>query len=65
MLADRPSPAGHRTGHNVLFTGGDVRFCTTPNVGANGDHIFLNQLDAVAAGVHRLDTVLADGNTPP
>jgi hypothetical protein len=65
MLADRFLPAGHRTGHNVLFIGGNVRFCTTPNVGADGDDIFMNQANTIAAGLHRMDTVLADGNTPP
>lgn len=65
VLADRRQPAGHDSGHNVLFLGGNVRFCTTPKVGVGGDDIFVNQLDAVAAGIHRLDTVLADGNTPP
>jgi hypothetical protein len=50
--------SGHRTGHNVLFVGGQVRFATTATVGINGDDIFRNQLGAVAAGVHRADTVL-------
>jgi len=65
LLADRPLPAGHRSGHNILFVGGNVRFSTTPKVGVDGDDIFLNQADAVAAGLHRLDSVLADGNTRP
>jgi hypothetical protein len=65
LLADRPLPAGHRTGHNVLFIGGNVRYCSTPKVGVDGDDIFVNQAEAIAAGLHRLDTVLADGNTPP
>ncbi len=65
ILADRPAPIGHRTGFNVLFIGGNVRFCTSPKVGVDGDDIFLNQADTVAAGLHRLDSVLADGNSQP
>jgi hypothetical protein len=65
MLADRRLPAGHHSGHNVLFVGGNVRFCTTPKVGVDGDDIFVNVAEAVAAGLHPLDSVLADGNTPP
>ncbi|HEY1380958.1 MAG TPA: hypothetical protein VGF55_29430 [Gemmataceae bacterium] len=65
ILADRAAPASHRTGHNVLYIGGNVRFCTTPKVGVDGDDIFLNQLDAIAAGLHPLDTVLGAGDTSP
>jgi hypothetical protein len=65
ILADRPAPVAHGSGHNVLFVGGQVRFCTNPNVGVGGDHIFLNQASRVAAGLHRLDTVLAPGDTSP
>lgn len=65
ILSDRPQPMNHRGGHNVLYIGGNVRFCTTPHVGYNGDHIFLNQADAIAAGKHRLDTVLGEGHTSP
>lgn len=65
ILADRPVPASHGTGHNVLFIGGNVRFCTTPKVGVDGDDIFINQRDAVAAGLHYLDTVLGAGDTSP
>ncbi|HEY2909425.1 MAG TPA: hypothetical protein VGI99_04225, partial [Gemmataceae bacterium] len=50
--------SAHRTGHNVLFVGGNVRFAKTATVGVNGDDIFRNQLGAVAAGVTRVDTVL-------
>lgn len=65
IMSDRESPAGHGTGHNVLFVGGNVRFTTTPNAGVNGDNIFLNQASRVAAGLHRLDSVLAAGDTAP
>jgi hypothetical protein len=65
ILADRPTPVGHSNGHNVLYIGGNVRYATTPKVGVDGDDIFVNQADHVAAGLHRLDTVLAPDNTPP
>jgi hypothetical protein len=66
VLADRPpvenvafanSPS-HRNGQNVLYLGGHVRFCTARNVGVDGDDIYLNQRNQVAAGLHRQDTVL-------
>jgi hypothetical protein len=50
--------SGHRTGHNVLFIGGNVRFATLATVGVNGDDIYRNQLGEVAAGLTRVDTVL-------
>jgi prepilin-type processing-associated H-X9-DG protein len=65
ILADRPRPAGHGRGFNVLFIGGNVRFCTSPNVGVDGDDIFINQAAAVAAGLHRLDSVLGPSDTSP
>jgi hypothetical protein len=65
ILADRPAPAGHATGHNVLFIGGAVRFCTTPKVGVNGDDIFVNQNGVIAAGLNRLDSVIAAGHVAP
>jgi hypothetical protein len=65
ILSDRPSPTGHGTGHNVLYIGGNVVYATTPKVGVDGDDIFFNQADHVAAGLHKLDTVLAPDNTPP
>jgi hypothetical protein len=65
ILADAPTrqgtaalPINHRRGQNVLFAGGNVRFCTTSTVGVNGDDIFWNQYDKVGAGVSREDTVL-------
>lgn len=65
ILADAPArqggttyPINHRHGQNVLFAGGNVRFCTTPTVGVNGDDIFCNQWGLVGAGVSREDTVL-------
>jgi hypothetical protein len=49
----------------VLYIGGNVHFTATPNAGVDGDNIFVNQDNNVAAGLHRLDTVLAADNTPP
>jgi hypothetical protein len=65
ILADQPTPVSHGDGHNVLFVGGNVRFCTNPNVGVGGDHIFLNQAGNIAAGLNRHDTVLADADKTP
>ena len=53
-----PIPVSHGGGQNVLFVGGNVRFATSPNVGYNGDHIFLNDVGLVAPGLHRFDSVL-------
>jgi len=65
ILADAPArkngtaiPINHRRGQNVLFAGGNVRFCTTSSVGVDGDDIFCNRLGQVGAGVAREDTVL-------
>jgi len=65
ILADAPirqagqvMPANHRHGQNVLFGGGNVRFCTTPTVGVGGDDIYTNVRGEVGAGLHRLDCVL-------
>jgi prepilin-type processing-associated H-X9-DG protein len=65
ILSDRPRPISHGNGFNVLFIGGHVRFCTTPNVGVDGDDIFVNQASEVAAGLHRLDSVLGPSDTSP
>ena len=70
ILADRPpdrdgpGPA-HRGGQNVLFIGGNVRFCTTSRVGVNGDEIYFNELGLRAAGGHRYDTALGIGSDQP
>jgi hypothetical protein len=65
IMADLPAAAGHQSGQNVLFIGGHVRYCTSSHAGVNGDEIYRNQIFRVAAGLHRLDTSLADGNTCP
>jgi prepilin-type processing-associated H-X9-DG protein len=65
ILADAPMrqgreafPGNHRHGQNVLFAGGHVRFCTSPNVGVNGDDIFCNAHGRVAAGLFPNDSAL-------
>jgi prepilin-type processing-associated H-X9-DG protein len=64
ILADRPPAArvgagpDHQTGQNVLFVGGHVAFCTSTNVGVNGDEIYRNWNSKVAAGLHPFDTAL-------
>jgi hypothetical protein len=75
ILADRP-PYGEdltvlagnsynhgRKGQNVLFVGGQVRFCTEPIVA--GDDIYHNRAYRVAAGLNRFDTVLGQSNACP
>ncbi len=70
IIADAPgSSEGHensanhgRRGQNVLFVGGEVRWCTTRTIDRNGDDIFLNQNGEIAAGVSREDVVLGVGD---
>lgn len=52
-------------GQNVLFVGGNVRWCAHPGVGIDGDNIYLNQLSRVRAGLCQQDTVLGAGNAQP
>lgn len=72
ILADAPArrdglayPINHRRGQNVLFAGGNVRFCTVATVGVNQDDIFRNQFGQVGAGVGREDTVLGRPEEKP
>jgi hypothetical protein len=65
IMADVPAAASHQSGQNVLYLSGHVRFCTTSKVGVNGDEIYLNQFSQLAAGLHRRDTVLGDGDCSP
>jgi len=50
---------------NVLYIGGNVRITTSPLIGPNGDDIFRNVLDQVAAGVDRTDVVLGRPGDKP
>jgi hypothetical protein len=68
VCADIPAGAAgapHVHGQNVLFAGGNVRFATVPTVGVNGDDIYRNRLDRVAAGLDRADAVLGVGADRP
>jgi len=68
VVADRVALngiGGHSSGQNVLFVGGHVRLCNTPNVGINGDSIYTNQQGQVAAGINRWDSVLGSGDDRP
>jgi hypothetical protein len=47
------------TGQNVLRLGGQVQWCTSRNVGPDGDDIYLNRRQELDAGVDRFDSVLA------
>ncbi len=72
LLADAPlrttethASANHRHGQNVLFLGGNVRFCSHVNVGIDQDDIFVNDRGQVGAGLRRLDTVLGRADERP
>jgi hypothetical protein len=54
-----------RPGQNVLYVGGNVRWCTTRTVGYDGDDIFVNQDHQIRAGLNRFDAVLASGDARP
>ncbi len=58
-------PGNHRHGQNVLFAGGNVRFCTTSLVGIDRDDIFLNADGRVGAGLFRTDTALGRPEEQP
>jgi hypothetical protein len=72
ILADRPpnsfvgsSPNHGGYGQNVLYIGGEVRWCTTRTVGVDRDDIYLNKQGQVMAGENRVDTVLAPSEATP
>jgi hypothetical protein len=76
IMADAPKrldkqtmPINHSKGQNVLFAGGNVRFCTNPfvgpEVGGKGDDIYYNTAYEVKAGTNRNDTVLGCANESP
>jgi hypothetical protein len=54
-----------KPGQNVLYIGGNVRWCTTRTVGYGGDDIFVNQDHQIRAGLNRFDAVLASGDARP
>jgi hypothetical protein len=71
ILADRAgAPAGNSLNHggsgqNVLYVGGNVRWCEQPTVGLDGDNIYVNRDNCVRAGVCRTDSVLAASDVQP
>lgn len=73
VLADRPlngwtartTLGNHSNGANVLFAAGNVRYVTAPTVGWNGDNIFLNDAQRIAAGLRRHDAVLGENFDRP
>jgi prepilin-type processing-associated H-X9-DG protein len=71
VMADRAHPAyigsaNHAgRGQNVLFVGGHVRWCVQPTVGAEGDHIYVNQEYRVGAGLSRVDSALGASDARP
>jgi hypothetical protein len=71
ILADRSAEAAGNSGNhggagqNVLYVGGNVRWCVLPTVGLDGDNIYVNHNFRVRAGVCRSDTVLAASDVRP
>ena len=72
ILADKPRDAGlgnspnhGGAGQNVLYIGGQVRWCAGPNVGVNQDDIYRNLNLQVFAGRHEFDTVLGSSDASP
>jgi hypothetical protein len=49
-------------GQNVLHVGGQVRWFVAPNVGVDGDNIYVNQQLKVHSGLSRLDSVLGSSH---
>ena len=72
ILADAPSDRpDHQSdnhdglGQNVLFEDMHVEFCSTTRPGDGRDNIYVNDLDEVAPGRQRDDSVLAPSGTSP
>jgi hypothetical protein len=79
VMADRPPfeqngmvevAAGNSRNHggkgqNVLYLGGEVRFCSDRNVGIERDDIYLNREGRPEAGLDPLDAVLGGSNFRP
>jgi hypothetical protein len=72
IMADRGPSAATRNstnhggdGQNVLYIGGDVRWCTDRNAGVNRDDIYLNKRNELRAGMGCFDTVLGPGDAFP
>jgi hypothetical protein len=72
LLADAPPPSGSGLspnhggrGQNVLYIGGNVRWCTQRTVGVNCDDIYVNQDGELRTGRNWGDTVLAPSAATP
>jgi hypothetical protein len=70
IVADLPAGGGNSPNHggygqNVLYIGGNVRWCVQRNVGEAGDDIYLNKHNFLSAGENRSDTVLGPGDARP
>jgi len=72
LLADAPpesgtglSPNHGGQGQNVLYIGGNVRWCTQRTVGVNCDDIYLNQDGKLGTGRKWDDTVLGPSYATP
>lgn len=72
LLADAPpesgtglSPNHGGSGQNVLYIGGNVRWCTQRTVGVNCDDIYLNQDGKLGTGRKWNDTVLGPSYATP
>lgn len=71
ILADRAeTPASNSSNHggkgqNVLYVGGYVRWASQPHVGPEQDHIYINHLHRVQAGLCRTDSVLGSSSARP
>jgi hypothetical protein len=70
ILADLPAGGGNSLNHggsgqNVLYIGGNVRWCVLRTVGESGDDIYVNKHNFLRAGEGRSDTVLGPGDARP
>jgi hypothetical protein len=70
IMADLPAGNGNSpnhggTGQNVLYIGGNVRWCVQRTVGEAGDDIYVNKHNYLSAGEGRSDTVLGPGDARP
>ena len=52
-------------GQNVLYIGGNVRWCVQRTVGQDRDDIYVNKFNLLRAGEGRSDTVLGPGDARP
>lgn len=71
VIADRSTAAGGNSenhagaGQNVLFLGGNARWCVQPTVGVGLDNIYVNRFNHVGAGVGITDSVLGKSDARP